>query len=87
MELFNVNRRYPAVTLGLLLYIISCAAQADVISSDVTISSTDLTLISSVRVARTVQQYTISATARNSSSKQYRNVVAQLTEIDMHFLH
>ena len=81
MESFNVNRRYPAVMLGLLLYIISCVAQADVISADVSLSSTDLTLVSSVRVARTVQQYTISATARNSSSKQYRNVVAQLSSV------
>ena len=81
MESFNVNRRYPAVMLGLLLYIISCAVRADVISADVSLSSTDLTLVSSVRVARTVQQYTISATARNSSSKQYRNVVAQLSSV------
>ena len=81
MRSFNVNRRYPAVMLGLLLYIISCAVRADVISADVSLSSTDLTLVSSVRVARTVQQYTISATARNSSSKQYRNVVAQLSSV------
>ncbi|MDX1391715.1 MAG: type VI secretion system tube protein Hcp [Rheinheimera sp.] len=60
---------------------ISCVARADDISADVSIASTDLTLVSSVRVARTVQQYTISATARNSSSKQYRNVVAQLSSV------
>ena len=81
MESFNVNRRYPAVMLGLLLYIISCAVRADVISADVTLSSEDLTLVSSVRVARTVQQYTISATARNSSIKPYTNVVAQLSSV------
>lgn len=81
MKSFNVNCRYPAVMLGVLLYIISCVARAEDISSDVTLSSADLTLVSSVRVARTVQQYTISATARNSSSKQYRNVVAQLSSV------
>ena len=81
MKSFNVNGRYPAVMLGLLLYIISCVARAEDISADVTLSSADLTLVSSVRVARTVQQYTISATARNSSSKQYRNVVAQLSSV------
>ena len=81
MKSFNVNGRYPAVILGVLLYIICCVVRAEDISSDVTISSTDLTLVSSVRVARTVQQYTISATARNSSSKTYRNVVAQLSSV------
>jgi type VI secretion system Hcp family effector len=80
MKSFNATSTCFAVLTAALL----CApvmVQADILGAEVSISSDDLTLVSSVRTARTVQQYTISAIARNQGNKQYRNVTAQLISV------
>jgi type VI secretion system secreted protein Hcp len=78
--LLNILCRTFVVLAGLST-LISNAAVAEVLETQVVIDHSNFTLLSSRRVTRTVSEYTLRAVAKNVTATEINNVKAKLTSV------